>query len=72
MSDQKKFLKAVGKKIDKYRKERELSFSELSALCDIEKAVLVRITSNGTNITISTLYKISKGLDVPVHELLKF
>ncbi|MCW3105015.1 MAG: Transcriptional regulator [Bacteroidetes bacterium] len=72
MSEQQKFLKAVGRNVDKKRKEQGLSFQELALRCEIEKSNLVKLTSQGTNITLASLYKISKGLDVPVHELLKY
>ncbi|GAB2823925.1 helix-turn-helix domain-containing protein [Ferruginibacter profundus] len=71
MTEQEKFVKAVGKNIDKKRKEKELSFQELALLCDIEKSSLVTITSQGGNITLTSLYKIAKGLEVAVWELLK-
>jgi len=71
MSEQQKFLKAIGRNIDNKRKEQGLSFQKLALRCDIEKSNLVKLTSQGTNITLTSLYKISKGLNVPVHELLK-
>jgi transcriptional regulator with XRE-family HTH domain len=67
-----KFLRGLGKNIDRIRKEQGLSFQELSLRCDIEKSNLVKLTNQGSNITVSTLYKIAKGLEVPVYELLKF
>ena len=72
MAEQDKFLKALGKNIDKKRKEQGLSFMELSFRTDIEKSNLVKLCNHGTNITVSSLQKIAKGLGVPVHELLKF
>jgi len=71
MSEQQKFLKAIGRNIDNKRKEQGLSFQEFALRCHIEKSNLVKLTSQGTNITLTSLYKISKGLNVPVHELLK-
>ncbi|MCE3227176.1 MAG: helix-turn-helix protein [Bacteroidetes bacterium] len=72
MSDQKKFIKSVIKNIERYRKEKGFSFSELAAACNLEKSSLVRTISKESNISIGTLYKISKGLDVPINDLLKF
>jgi transcriptional regulator with XRE-family HTH domain len=71
MSEQEKFLKAVGRNVDKKRKEQKLSFAELALRCDMEKSNLVKLTSQGKNITLVSLYKIAKGLDVPANELLK-
>jgi transcriptional regulator with XRE-family HTH domain len=72
MSEQQRFLKNLGRHIDKVRKQKGLSFQELALRSDIEKSNLVKLTSQGTNITVVSLNKIAKGLDVPVHELLKF
>lgn len=72
MAENQNFLKALGKNIDRIRKEQGLSFQELSLRCDIEKSNLVKLATQGTNITVSTLNKIAKGLGVPVYELLKF
>ena len=72
MSDQEKFLKSLGKHIDKLRKKQCLSFQELALRCEIEKSNLVKLTSQGSNITVASLFKIAKGLDVPVATLLKF
>jgi transcriptional regulator with XRE-family HTH domain len=71
MSEQEKFLKAVGRNVDKKRKEQKLSFAELALRCDMEKSNLVKLTSHGKNITLVSLFKIAKGLDIQVYELLK-
>ncbi len=71
MSDPDKLLKSLGKVIDDFRKEKGLSFRELALRSEMEKSNLVKLTSKGRNITISTLYKISKGLEVSVHEIVK-
>lgn len=67
-----KFLRALGRNIDRIRKEKGLSFQELSHRCDIEKSNLVKLTSQGTNVTTSTLFKISKGLGVSLSEIFSF
>jgi DNA-binding Xre family transcriptional regulator len=72
MTDQQKFLRNLGRNIDKIRKQKALSFQELSLRSDIEKSNLVKLASQGTNITVTSLYKIAKGLDVKVEELLRF
>lgn len=71
MAEQDKFLKMIGKNVDRIRKEQGLSFQELAFRCDIEKSNLVKLTSQGTNITLVSLYKIAKGLGVQVSELVK-
>jgi transcriptional regulator with XRE-family HTH domain len=72
MSEHQKFLKNLGRHIDKLRKQKGLSFQELALRSEIEKSNLVKLTSQGTNLTVVSLHKIAKGLDVHVHELLKF
>lgn len=67
-SDEKKFLKAVGQKINRIRKEQNVSFQELSYRTNIEKSNLVKLTTKGSNITLTTLHKISKGLDIPIQD----
>ena len=54
------------------RKEKKISFQEMSYRCDIEKANLVKLASRGENITANTLYKISKGLEVPLKIIFDF
>ncbi|PCH86416.1 MAG: transcriptional regulator [Flavobacteriales bacterium] len=53
-------------------RSRGLSFQELAHRSEIETSNLVRITTDGTNVTATTLYKISKGLGVEPKELLDF
>ncbi|MBI4930847.1 MAG: helix-turn-helix transcriptional regulator [Bacteroidetes bacterium] len=72
MQENDKFLKALGKNIDRIRKEKKISFQEMSYRCDIEKSNLVKIAKHGENITANTLYKISKGLDVPLKTIFDF
>ncbi len=69
-SEQKKFLKALGQKINKIRKEKKLSFRELAYRADMEKANLVKLTTQGSNITMTTLCKIAEGLEVSLKDLL--
>jgi len=67
-SEQKKFLKALGQKINKIRKEKKISFQELSYRTGIEKSNLVKLTTQGSNITTLTLCKIAEGLEVSVRD----
>ena len=66
----KKLQKQVGQKINKIRKEKNISFGELALRAEMEKPNLVKLTTEGTNITITTLYKIAKALGVSAKELL--
>lgn len=60
---EKEFLKFIGKRINQLRIEKGISFMELSLRTGIEKSSLVKLCNHGTNITLSTLLKISKGLN---------
>jgi transcriptional regulator with XRE-family HTH domain len=72
MSAEEKFIKALGKNIDKYRQAKGLSFQEMALACEMEKSQAYRLCKEGINITSATLFKISKGLDVSVSELFNF
>jgi transcriptional regulator with XRE-family HTH domain len=65
MSEQQLFIH-VGEKIRERRKALNLSQTKLAALCNFEKASLSRIEAGKTNITLSTLYKLSTALQTPV------
>ena len=71
MKEQEKFLKAIGKNIERIRQQQGLTFQELALRSDVEKSNLVKLTTQGSNITVSTLYRIAKGLGVNAEELLK-
>ncbi|MDX2172980.1 MAG: helix-turn-helix transcriptional regulator [Bacteroidota bacterium] len=66
-AENKKFLKTLGQNINRVRKEKNISFQELSYRTNIEKSNLVKLTTKGSNITVSTLNKISKGLEVSIN-----
>jgi transcriptional regulator with XRE-family HTH domain len=72
MPESEKFLIALGNSIDKHRKAKGISFQEMAYRCDIEKSNLVKIVNHGENITATTLYKISKGLEVPLNVIFDF
>jgi len=69
---EKEFLNAFGKNVDNIRKEKKLSFQELALRSNLEKTTLVKLTNHGRNVTIATIYKIAKGLEVEVKDLLSF
>jgi transcriptional regulator with XRE-family HTH domain len=72
MAVNEEFLRLLGKRIDELRKEKGISFQELAILSEIEKANLVKLTTQGKNITVNTLYNIAKGLNVTLTELFDF
>jgi len=65
-------LKKIGEKITKYRKEKKLTVKELGYECDMEKSNLIPIEKGRINVTISTLVKIAKALNVEVKSFFEF
>jgi len=63
-----KFLANLGGRIKELRQKQEITQNELAVRCEFEKASMSRIESGKTNITILTLNKISKALDVDMTE----
>jgi XRE family transcriptional regulator, regulator of sulfur utilization len=53
-----------------FRKVRGLSLDELAARSGVSRAALSQIEGTRTNPTLSVLWKVAVGLDVPFHELL--
>ena len=68
MSDS-KFLSVLGARIRKLRLKKDMTQNELAMLCNFEKASMSRIESGQTNMTILTMVKISKALDVDIKDL---
>lgn len=67
-------LKNVGKRIQNLRLSKGLSQVDLVGKIegDIDTTNISRIESGRTNPTLYTLYRISKALEVPLEELIKF
>lgn len=63
--------KKVGKRIQQVRIEKGLSQRELAFKCDMEKSSITRIESGRTNLTLKSLYIISKELNVSINDLVK-
>jgi len=62
-------LVKLGRKIRVIRIRKNMSQNELAMECDFEKASMSRIESGQSNLTIRTLFKIAKALDVEMAEL---
>jgi transcriptional regulator with XRE-family HTH domain len=68
--DDLQLLIAVGARIRKFRTDKKLSQNDLAILCNFEKASMSRIEAGKTNITLLTLFKISKALNIHMADLL--
>jgi len=64
-------LKQLGSKIRNIRMSKNIKQNDLAKVCDFEKASMSRIESGQSNITMRSLYKISRALEVEIVELLK-
>ncbi|HEX8516641.1 MAG TPA: helix-turn-helix transcriptional regulator [Bacteroidia bacterium] len=67
----KDYLKIIGENITKIRKKKGLSSKDLGDLCDIEKSNLIPIEKGRINVTVTTLAKIAKALDVDLKAFLE-
>jgi transcriptional regulator with XRE-family HTH domain len=59
----------VGQRIKKIREAKGITQQELAARCNFEKSNMSRIEAGRTNITLKTLFLISKALSVHIKEL---
>lgn len=59
----------IGQRIHDLRKQRKMSQEELALSSDIHPAYLGRVERGEKCPTVQTLFKISQGLKVPLHQL---
>jgi len=62
---------SVGRNIQKIRKEQQLTLGVLAERSGVSKAMLSQIESEKVNPTVATVWKIARGLEVELDELLK-
>lgn len=60
----------VAQSLRTFRRHRRLSLDELSARSGVSRAALSQIEGAKTNPTITVLWRIAVGLEIPFHELL--
>jgi transcriptional regulator with XRE-family HTH domain len=56
--------------IEEYRRKAGLSQQELARRCDVSRTHISRLETEGTDILISTLYKIARALRVHPKDLI--
>lgn len=61
----------IGKNIQRLRSARKLTLNVLSERSGVSKAMLSQIESDKVNPTVATVWKISKGLNVELNDLLE-
>jgi transcriptional regulator with XRE-family HTH domain len=68
----KKFLKGLGNHIASLRKTKKLTQLDLAVQMDNHAEQISRIERGQLNVSICTLKKIAKSLEMPLQELLNF
>ncbi len=63
-------LTALGARIRTIRLTKNMTQNQLAEICDFEKSTMSKIESGQVNISYITLYRLSKGLDVDICDLL--
>ena len=64
-----KTLRKIGQNIDAKRKEKNLTIERLGELCEMGKQNMHPILRGKQNVTIETLSKIAKALEVDLKDL---
>ena len=65
-------IKNVGSKLKEIRQQKLISQEQLANMCDIEISQISRIERGVINTSVTTLYSISKVLNVDISELFVF
>lgn len=66
------YIKALGKRIQKLRKDAGISQEELSNISEVSLAQITRIERGTINSTVSTIFAISKGLGMKASKVYDF
>lgn len=64
--NEKAIQKKVGNKIREIRIDKSMTQFDIAVICNYEKSTISRIEAGRTNITLKTLYALSKALNVPM------
>ena len=65
-------LLKLGKHICSIRKEKGMSQEALASKCELHRTYIGMVERGERNISLINIYKISKGLEVPIYELFRF
>jgi transcriptional regulator with XRE-family HTH domain len=60
----------VGESLRRFRQDRQLSLDDLAQRSGVSRAALSQIEGRRTNPTLSVLWKVAVGLEIPFHSLL--
>jgi transcriptional regulator with XRE-family HTH domain len=70
--DEKEWLHRLAEHMTRLREEKNLTKLRLANRCEMDHSKISRIENHQANLTVTTLYRISKGLDVSPQEMLNF
>jgi len=68
----KDFQILFGKKLEEIRTAKKLSYRQLAQRCDLDHSDISKIEKGETNIQLSSVLQLAKGLNVPPKELFDF
>lgn len=68
----KSFYVKFGQHLKKLRKQKGLSQHDLASNCEVDRAKISQIENGREDFFFETLLEISKGLDVPLKEMMDF
>lgn len=69
-NDNKEILTKLGQTLRQARNKKKLTMLELEVLTGISEGDISRIENGKKNFAITTLFKLAKGLELPVSQLL--
>lgn len=61
----------LGIRIRHYRKEKHITQEQLAEICDMHPTYIGQLERGEKNATIESVYRIAKGLNVPISKLLE-
>ncbi|TPG37753.1 helix-turn-helix domain-containing protein [Flavobacterium pectinovorum] len=70
--DKKDFQILFGKQLEKFRTAKNLSYRQLAQRCDLDHSDISKIEKGETNIQLSSVLQLSKGLNIHPSELFNF
>lgn len=68
-NEEKKYVKAIGKRIKEIRKSKSIAQKELAYTCELDISTMNRIESGVYIPRITTLRTIAKALDISIGEI---
>ncbi|WP_338360160.1 helix-turn-helix transcriptional regulator [Yeosuana marina] len=72
MKNHRAFLEAFGKNLKKLRIEKNLSCRKMAQLCEVDYSDISKIERAKINIQLTTVYELSKALEVEPSKLFNF